>query len=517
MADKAMYLPGQDPRAIEANRAYQEALERMLQSLDARKNRLFDPTLLAFSSAMLTPGQTGSFGEALGRAAGAVRESEIQRAKEDQDLAKMRLELAGMGMNIEAQRARERAFDAAIGGGEEAPATTLGMQGPPPAGAGPSPGGPAQTFPVPPTGAGAPAQPAPPGFAGVQGIPVAPPDPKFLGRTRYLQAARLDPSKTLAQAMKEAEDLERGRYQTKEGGVLDVATGMFFQFPKGESVERVINNKTFKIPASSAALLDLYQSTNDPKYRALADQLTKTGVGGEMKSETERALDKLEAEELTKGRAATAVKKEGEAEAKATTARQMLFNANRVQQLVGASPQAFGIFARPGMISAIGNLVNEGIRAGNMNVQLGGFENTVRQMMPGIRQEDIDRVTMAAGALAEIELAYTVLYMQKQGAITEGEREVVRRIGGGTSQSPGALMQKAKLVQIRSQHDINVNDAWRNFQDTNPKANYNDFERSAEYRNLVRQYDQTVSSAFNVAPPRSNITPNDMRVRRVGQ
>lgn len=503
MATSPLHIPGQDPQATQANRAYQEALDNLLRTLDARKNRLFDPTLLAFSQAMLTPGQTGSFGEALGRAAGAVRESEVQRVKEDQDLAKMRLDLAGMGMGIEAQRARERAFDTALGGGAAPDAAAGAAPGQAPRAQG--------------EGAAAPARPTPPGFAGVQGIQIAPPDNRFLGRTQYLQAARMDPSKPLAQALKEAEELERGRYQTREGGVLDISTGMFYQFPRGESVERVINNKTFKIPASSAALLDLYQSTNDPRYRALADQLTKTGVGGEMKSETERAVDRLEAEQLAKGRAETAVKKEGEAEGKASTARQMLFNANRVQQLVGSSPQAFGIFARPGMISAIGNLVNEGIRAGTTSVQLGGFENTVRQMMPGMKQEDLDRVTLAAGALAEIELAYTVLYMQKQGAITEGEREVVRRIGGGVSQSPGALMQKAKLVQIRSQHDIDVNDTWREYQKQNPRGSYNDFERSDQYRSLLRDYDQTIARAFSVAPPRSNVRASDMQVRPVGR
>lgn len=528
MKTSPLHLPGQDPQVVEATRVHQEALGKLLQSLDARKNRMFDPTLLAFAQAMLTPGQTGSFGEALGRAAGAVGASEAQMAKEEQELAKMRLDLAQMGLGIESQRARERAYLSAIG----KPETPLGMQPPAapgaPAGApmgaaGPgvapsapaqapaAPGQPARTFPVP-----GPKTEAPPGFQGIAGIPFMPPDPRFVGREDYLRRAMLD-NIPLAQATAKAEELERQRYETKEAGIVDRQTGLLYPFPKGELVERQIGGSTYKIPGTSAALLDLYQANNDPRYRALADQITKGGVGGAMKSETERIIERTEEETLAKGRAEAAAKKEAESDSLARAARTMLFNANRTQQYVSQSPQAFGIFARPGMMSAIGNLINEGIRAGTTSVQLGGFENTIRQMMPGITQKDLDNVMMAAGSLAETELAYTTLYMRGGGSITEGERAIVRQIPGNISQSPGVLMQKAKLVQLRSQHDLNVYDSWRSFQKENPRSNYNTFERSDVYQNLLRQYDDTLSKAFNVAPPKRAVSPRDMVVRPVSQ
>lgn len=514
------YIPGQEPQAVEANRVYQEALEKLLQSLDARKNRMFDPTLLAFAQAMLTPGQTGSFGEALGRAAGAVGASEAQMAKEEQELAKARLDVAQMGLGIESQRARERAYLNAI----DQPGTALGMQTPaaptassgasgpvmapgPAAQAPAAPGQPARTFPVP-----GPKTEAPPGFQGIAGIPFMPPDPRFVGREEYLRRAMLE-NIPLSQATAKAEELERQRYETKEAGIVDRQTGLLYPFPKGELVERQIGGSTYKIPGTSAALLDLYQANNDPRYRALAEQLTKGGVGGPMKTETERTIERTEEETLAKGRAESAAKKESEAESNAKSARMMLFNANRTQQYATQSPQAFGIFARPGVMSAIGNLINEGIRAGTTSVQLGGFENTIRQMMPGINQKDLDNVMMAAGALAETELAYTILYMQKQGAITEGERAIVRRIGGEISQSPGVMIQKAKLIQQRSQHDLDVYSAWRKFQQDNPRATYNKFEQSNQYQNLVRQYDEDLAKSFGVAPPRRAVSPSDMRVR----
>lgn len=516
MATSSVYIPGQESSSTQANTAYQEALDKMLKSLDARQNRLFDPTLLAFSEAMLTPGRTGSFGEALGRAAGGVREAEAQRAKEDQELAKMRLELAGVGLNIEQQKARERAFMAARG------VLPSGMQ----PGAAPTA---AATPPTEPAPAGTPALPrggitpsaapsaAPTGFEGTPGVQVSPGDPGFLGRMRYLEAAQLDPAKTLPQALKEAEELERQRYQEKEGGVFDRATGMFYQFPKGESVERQIGGRTYKIPASAAALLDLYQSTNNPRYTALAEQLTKSGVGGPLKSVTESEVEKVGDLERAKVLAQAAAKKESSSEERATAARQMLFNANRVQQLVAQSPHAVGIFSRPTLMSALGTLVSKGIQTPGGSLNLGGFEDAVRQAMPGVKQRDIDNVTMAAGALAEIELAYTVLYMQKQGAITEGEREVVRRIGGNLSQSPAALIQKARLIQMRSQHDIDTHQAWQTYQEMNPRASYDEFEKSKLNRDIQKEYDKNLANAFSVQPPRSTPGVGDMKVRRVGQ
>jgi hypothetical protein len=49
------YLPGQDPGDMQANQEYQQALQRMLASLDARKNRMFDPTMLAMAEGFLKP------------------------------------------------------------------------------------------------------------------------------------------------------------------------------------------------------------------------------------------------------------------------------------------------------------------------------------------------------------------------------------------------------------------------------------------------------------------------------
>ncbi len=49
--------------------AMNAALLRMRESLDVRKNRLFDPVLMQTAAGFLKPTKTGSFGESLGYAA----------------------------------------------------------------------------------------------------------------------------------------------------------------------------------------------------------------------------------------------------------------------------------------------------------------------------------------------------------------------------------------------------------------------------------------------------------------
>lgn len=98
------FLPGDDPEAVEANRRYQDALNKLTQSLDSRKNRLFDPVLLAAAQGFLAPTQTGSFGESLSNAAAKIGSAEAAAFKERQDIAQMELDVAGRGLEMQRQK-----------------------------------------------------------------------------------------------------------------------------------------------------------------------------------------------------------------------------------------------------------------------------------------------------------------------------------------------------------------------------------------------------------------------------
>lgn len=110
----------------EADQKYQQALNELMQRLDTRKNRLFDPTLLAMAQGFLTPGQTGSFGEALGNVAQRVGTVQQQQQKEDIDLAQMRLQVAQGAREQAARLKGQEAFRGILGGGQRPPAPAQG-------------------------------------------------------------------------------------------------------------------------------------------------------------------------------------------------------------------------------------------------------------------------------------------------------------------------------------------------------------------------------------------------------
>jgi hypothetical protein len=523
MAEKAIYAPDE-----ESQRKYQEALDRVMQSLDARKNRLFDPTLLAMAEGFLAPTRTGSFGESLGIAAGKIRGAEEAEFKREQELAQAQLGVAQQGMQLEQQRARQRYLQGLMPGA--APAQPGAQPTGQPAA---QPAGPPGAQPPTPmaASAGAPAAQAavaqqPPGTEGIKGEPFMPPNPNVANSVNLLRAAMMDPSKGILDITEKLGELQRKRYQENAEGIVDLATGLLYRTKRPDIAPIAVQLRTIQglegqtinvpgpvarelsdalseaINGNPARLRQLEQSL----VRSYAEQPAAPSQGapsgpGRVMTAQELETSAAEEKELALGRAKTAVEKERQVTEKTAAARTMLFNANQVQQLVSESPQGFGIFSRPGIASAFGNLINEGIKAGTTSVNLGGFENSVRQLMPNMSQRDLDNVSKTAGKLAEMELAYTILYMQKQGAITEGERAIVRNIGGNISQSPGVLMQKAKLIGMRAQHDINVGEAWSRFQEQNPRASYNQFERSPAYKSLINSYDQELAKAFAVNPP----------------
>ena len=540
MADKqsTTYIPGGGPEAVSANQAYEDALQQMLASLDARKNRLFEPTLLAIAAGSAQPTRTGGWGESLGNVAKSLQESEAQQMTEAQKYAEAKLGLAGRGLELERQKSRERQFQSIIGGPPTKPPGALPGAVKAAPGALPDstvlPGrgdvqigtvegfpteadmaarSPAQRLPEPPQPVAQPvAVEAPPGFEGVRGVQIAPPSSNYMDRQKYIALASMDPNISPAEAVKNANEMDAKRYQTKESGVLDLATGMFYAFPKGEQVDRQIfgegGGKTFKVDARTATLLDLYASTNDPRYFEVADRVLKgpqrkgegQGAPTQVLSAEDRAAQQKAQEVYQAERAKSAAAKEDDLQKRSNTASRMYSSASDVQNRLAQSESFFGLFSRPGLMSSIGNLVNEAVQAGNTTVKLGGFEKSITQLMPGLKQTDLDNVMAAAGSLAEIELLYTQELMAKQGQITNNEREIVRRIPGTTSSSPAVLRDKMDLLKMHAQQDINLADAYKQFKkDNKGKAvNYNDFEDSKEYENMKLDYEKALAKRFKL-------------------
>jgi len=597
------YISGEDPATLEANRVYQDALARLSQSLDTRKNRFFDPILLAAAQGFGAPTQTGSFGESLGNVAKNVSAAQAEDIKLEQAINEQRVAAAGKGIELQRMRKRDAEFAnwlqdndptgpppkgllsptvvAGPGAGAVAGprAVTLPKVGEPyqrlsldqnperrenlPAfntyetryvtqaeldkiknqnSAGPltsldkvfDPRAPSvPEVPTAATGLGGPkagSLPAPdsvannlqgaltrinsnkpPGYEGVEGVPISPPNRNFVTGRDYVRLNRHDTTKSFGEIIKEAQEIEQKRYRDKDNGVLDLATGLYYQYPTGKTEEITISGYpgTYKVDARVAAKLSSLAFNNDPAYHDYAKRViegppkksdAKTGDGepsGGLKSVQQLVIEAEEAKTRAGKLGEAGAAKEAALEETDATARRIYGSATRIADYLKASPNYFGIFARPGVTAAIGNLIKEGIQTPTGTLNLAGFEDSMRKLMPGVTQADLDNVTKAAAELAEIELAFTRLYLAKQGAVTEGERKIVRAIPGTTSSSPEVLRSRMDLLRARSQFDIDVVDAFRKWQENNTGRSYLEFERKSDlYKDIKKGFEAETEKIF---------------------
>jgi len=317
--------------------------------------------------------------------------------------------------------------------------------------------------------------------------------------------------------------------------VVDLASGKLYEFPTGkqETVTIAGYPGTHTIDARAAARLSFLAMNNDPAYHDLAKRImegprkrdepsavqnkpseagskpsevvgtpnvssgTPSESSGIRKSVQELALEQKEAETRAAKLGEAGAAKEATLEETDATARRVYGSVTRVQDYLKESGNYFGIFARPGVTAAIGNLIKEGIQTPTGSLNLAGFEDSMRLMMPGVKQKDLDNVTKAAAELAEVELAFTRLYLAKQGAVTEGERKIVRAIPGTISSSPEVLRSRMELLKSRSQFDIDTADAFRQWQDKNPGRSYLEFERKSDlYKDIKKEFAAETEKIF---------------------
>jgi hypothetical protein len=553
-ASSAVYAPGEDPESLKANFEYQQALKKLTDSIDQRKNRFFDPVGLAAAQGFLAPG-TSNFFDALGNVAGNINKAQEAEAKEEQNIAQMRLDLAGRGVELQRQKAKDAMWRSALGG-ESAPQGGLAAAAQPT-----TPGAGSGALPSGGQGAAGPLAQAASGSA-PSGSPFMP-GRQGPNKQQFFAAAQME-NKPLHEAIKEWEAMQKGRIEIKDKFGVDTATGEIFMVPSGTTVPTQIFREdgtvgTYPIPENVAAQLSIYLRKGDADaYFELANKYTKgpqrltaapqaaapsaatpgaLAVPGapaaapqaaqapqaaapqaaaqtaapeaaavrrglrsqeeidaeKRRIEVEMAEEKRRAEDLAKAAAA----KEAAAADTDETARRVFGSSTRILDYLKQSPNFYGIFARPGVVAAVGNLIKEGIQTPGGTLNLAGFEDSMRKLMPNVTQTDLDNVAKAAAELAEIELNFSRTYFKGQGAVTEGERKIVRAIPGSVSSSPEVLRTRVELLKARSQYDIDVIDAFRQWQEKNPGRSYLEFERKSDlYKEIKKGFEVETEKIF---------------------
>lgn len=559
-APTASYLPGEDPDTIEANRRYQEALAKLTESLDSRKNRFFDPTMLAAAQGFLAPTQTGGFGESLGNVAGKLGPAEAAAVKEEQDLAQQKLAVAGQGLELQRLKARDAELSKYLNPQGAAPAAPAqgplaGPQAAPVAGpqAGPLSGGalPAAApveAPAPAAGplsagaapapAAAPAAPAaapvktvgspqgalsameankPPGYEGVEGIQVAPANPNFMTGRDYVRLNRFDKTKSPGDLIKEGQEIEQKRYRDKEGGVLDLATGKFYQYPTGKTEEIQLYGypgKTFKVDARTAAKLSMLAANDDPAYHDLAKRVVegpkKAGAGKEgepsapIKSQQELELETEKKKKMQEAEVSSEIEARKDFGQRKKDADETITTANVFRRFASDpnAKQMFGILNNDKVSSGVATLVRDGIGIPGFTVGTKAIEDVMRNAGLNAADQAKYRTFLTYTAMMQLQAQK---YMK--GAVSDNEQKLLANAGINAQDTPETIRMKADLLTRRAQFDRRVAKAFKE-----SKMTADEFLNSDKYDTMRDKYNEDLAdlasgSKILVAPPKPAAAP----------
>jgi hypothetical protein len=553
----------------EQSRLSQRALDmRRDELLRLSEQRMFDPRLMKFAGAMLSPTKTGSFGESLGYGATALAEEQEKEMARQQAMAKMQYE-------IEVESAKQKKY-AAI------PQLLMQMQQ-------------ERAMPVMPSSPTAQpvAQPAQtttqpaaqPAQATAQ--PAAQPQPK---RARgaggllpnvsdeQLVIMSMDPDlKPLVDAeFKLREDRRKGREEfiiagekrflypeevqemqdlagsgnidglrnfyrrinvpfnfiedKSSPGGMRLATAPELEALKskgveaekakyGEQKEYSVNygGRSRKLPFTPAQYVDYMDAESKGQGEEYINKLFKikgtgtTGTAGTdtttgdslPKSKSQEELErKIEEERGTKRVVASEATRESLFES-SRASRQLIQNSDQIIQLATdpKTKEIFGVFAKPGILNALGTIVAEGARVGNYSISLPSVENAMRKA--GATEEEIKAAAVAARIFAQNELGFRRMFLSGQGSVSNMEGAVIPRFSGDLSDSAGAAQAKAEMTKARAELDAAAARVLREWErrPENAKKNFSDYEDSKEYNRLLDSYDAKLKKIMAVHFP----------------
>jgi len=161
----------------------------------------------------------------------------------------------------------------------------------------------------------------------------------------------------------------------------------------------------------------------------------------------------------------------------------------------------FGLLAKKGMTNAFFTAMKEPVKIGSVSIGVGNIEDVIRTA--GGTDEQIAAAAAFKKPASESELAYTRIYLAKQGAITEGERAIVRNIMPSLSEPAKIVRLKSELMIARAQFDQQKADLFNSYVRQNPSATAFDFEHDASspYKSLLKSYAQHTAEISNEYMP----------------
>jgi hypothetical protein len=476
--------------------AMNNALLRMRESLDMRKNRMFDPVLMQTAAGFLKPTKTGSFGESLGYAAenaGVASEREMLHDRENQ---KLEMELLGKEQELRQQLGGDQLVSALLGG----PKTSA-----------PAPAGGAVTTPS--------GQLRVPGTASPVDVATATNPQQVLaaaqqGRIKITDevlvlANRVAPKMlpALQEIRKSQEGEDKNRIAQEE---LDFKRSSEKRktVPRGLRTEREMDAGEYKQyktaldeyfgTGNENKLLDFYDrmgwlESEQVRNRKVEPKPTDgtapvTSAVPRAKSQAEMKAEEETATKTAAGRAESAEKLASRLGLQAEAAFE---NSNIAKDMVGYAknnPLVFDIMNRPGLANAVARAVQEGANVGNFNINLPAA--TIKQYE--LSGNDLTALQMFMQKSAQLQSRGRQLNRTPgEGSTSDYETKLLGGIYALPSDSQRAIILKSDALIMQGMFDEERFKLW-NKKSKQSGYTYNDFLVDDDYKAIKADYRKTL-------------------------
>lgn len=466
-------------------------IERLMTSLDTRNQSPINEKYLALSEGFLAPTKTGSFGESAGAAAGKYREVAGEERKRLTEAEKTKLDFMikqyGLSQEdyklqrqLEGEQFMRDFFNKGQGAGKiqtaatEATAATSAPTLQDMIGKGQPTGG-IRTITL-------------------ADIANAPDEAKPMLEKLFdnqqnaikVEQGEFGATKTFLPVLNESTDTLTVQQARELNALKNATRGLPTDQKNKYFMEWYAENGLVKGPASGAAHPYETEDIETPQQKSRRLKIEESTESERGKKNVERQAKDI-----------TAYNDEAKLGANMSISAKQMYDYASDPALEGM----FGLLQKKGLTNAFFTAMKEPLKIGSVSIGVGNIEDVIR--IAGGTNEQIEAAKAFKKPAAESELAYTRVYLAKEGAVTEGERAIVRNVVPSLEETAKTVRLKSELMIARSQFDQQKADLFNAYVKKNPSATGFDFEHdpNSPYKSLLRSYASHTADISNEYKP----------------
>jgi hypothetical protein len=218
-------------------------------------------------------------------------------------------------------------------------------------------------------------------------------------------------------------------------------------------------------------------------------------------TEEERVAEQKRRERKAEEQAKSEVKSRDEYISNAKTAMIIEKPANQIFKIASdpIKSKALGLLENPDVFSAVAGVTADGVRVGPFSVGIPAIRDAVAKVTndPKEREQILDALQMLNRNYSEIELNFTRLYLKGEGAVTEGERAIVRQVSGGVGNRRTVALAQTETLLQRTAFDKAVKTELLRWEKANPNKSIDEFTESAGYKKLYNDLERNTDAIYD--------------------